>query len=168
MTTIRIACEPPLMIPLGELKVIQGNLKELSKKNYKKLSRAIETCGFTSPINVGKNAQGEWCVMDGTQRVRTILKKVELGEWDFPAVPAVKTLTEDKKDTAKKLIHMASSYGRSNREGLSEYMEAEELTQVDLECVSLAGVDNDNFLESHGPDDESEKCQTCGRKMPTK
>lgn len=164
MNTIRIACEGKTHVPLKDLKVIQGNLKTLTKKRYKKLRRAIEDDGFSFAIHVWVNEVGERCVLDGTQRVRTLEKMVSEG-WFCPDLPVVYVEAASLQEAAKKLLHGASSYGRADEEGLMEFLSEMSLSEDDLSEVALAGLDTDDVKESHGPH-TSEVCEKCGRPMP--
>lgn len=165
MTTIRIACDGAL-VPISELKVIQGDLKTLTKERFNELTKAIEDDGFSFAVHYWVNPEtGEKCILDGTQRYRVASKNIQDGKWAEFQIPTVKIEAPDYKSAVKTLFHGASSYGTPDSQGYYELTESAGLTVVDLQEVALAGIDQkkheENFYREPDfqPGSESEQGQ---------
>jgi len=121
---IEIKCKGSSTAKLGEIHIIQGNLKELTDTNYLKLKDQIIKNGFIAPFFVwskqnGKEKQKD--LLDGTQRKLTLLKmleeKIPMPE-NFPIVD----VDAPDEATAKKIIlALSSQYGKMSEESLFEF-----------------------------------------------
>lgn len=152
MTTIRIACSGEL-IPLNELKPIQGDLKTLTKENFEKLTKAIEQDGWSYAIHYWVNKENEKCILDGTQRHRVATKNVSDGKWALDKVPCVKVEAETFEAALKTLLHGASSYGSPDSQGYYELAETAGLTVEDLKEVALSGIDQEKHEAEYYEDE---------------
>lgn len=148
MIEIKIACEGTL-IPLAELKVIQGNLKTLTKESFADLTAAIENDGWSFPISYWVNDAGEKCILDGTQRHRVATKNIADGKWVLPAVPTNEVKAPDFQAAVLKLLHGASSYGDPDGQGYYELATLAELKVEKLKEVKLAGIDKKKHAKEY-------------------
>lgn len=141
---IEITCEGAAMVAPEKLKVIQGELKSLSLKSYEKLKRSIIKSGFSFVIHVWKNEEGELCILDGTQRHRTVMKMKKEG-WQCPELPIAFVKADSFKDAAKKLLVGAGMYGKPEGQGLYELMSVAGIEIDEIEDVELPGIDLPKF-----------------------
>ena len=132
------------MIPLGDLQPFQRDLKTLSEENYERLRDSIKNEGFVAPIFVWKNK-----ILDGHQRLRVI----EREGWTFPeGIPVVRIKATTEKEAARLLLHIASSYGRVDGQGLFELASHYDLELPDLPTIDLPNFDYESFLLEHYAD----------------
>lgn len=159
MKVIKVKCRAADLVSPHALNVIQGDLKSLSKINYKRLKGKIEKHGFSFAIHVWKDEKGELNVLDGTQRLRVILHEEAEGNWSVPLVPINYVDADSFKDAVDKLLGAASSYGEAEKDGLYELMHLAGLGIEDIQDVSFPGIglkafEYEFFLEGEEPDDE--------------
>lgn len=113
--------------PISELNATQGELKFLSKENYKKLKNNIEKHGFDLPVTVWVDSQGEKWLLDGHQRKRVLEKE----GWDDP-VPYLVVKAPNMNTAAERLLAITSQFGTMTQEGLDEYVANFELPDQDV------------------------------------
>jgi hypothetical protein len=173
---IRIACQGSRLAPLTSLEVIQGDLKELSEKNYNKLRQRIETKGFDAPVFVWENE-----ILDGTQRCRVLGMMLAEG-WELPGglVPVCDIEADSLEEAKERLPGYVSQYGQVTDTGLSEFLAGVEA--VDLDTLVLWGVNLEAMrpaieMEDVGagagqPDQDAEQrrqiqvmCPACGHEF---
>src|SRR4030095_7563525 len=82
MKTIAIRCTAAVNLQLRELTPLQGDLKELSEANFRKLKTSILKNGITFPLFVWQD-DGTNFILDGTQRDRA-LRKLCADGYDIP------------------------------------------------------------------------------------
>jgi hypothetical protein len=131
LEAIRVACEGVDLIDFAELVPLQGDLKSLSKENYERLKRVILELGFSSPFHVWFSHDGKKYILDGTQRYRA-LTKMRLEGHEVPPLPYVKVDAVSKKDAMRKLLTIASQYGKVEGQGLYEFMTEAEMDVNEL------------------------------------
>lgn len=120
--------------PITEFNTTQGDLKFLSKDNYKKLKDNIEKHGFDIPVYIWEDDAGKKWLLDGHQRKRLLEKE----GWLEP-IPYLVVKAPDQQIAAERLLEITSQYGTITQEGLDEYyakfqlpeMEMQELTNFD-------------------------------------
>ncbi len=143
------------LIPIDELEIIQGDLKNLEKDEYEKLKQSILEFGFTSPFHLWDD-DGQLKLLDGTQRLRTLktlrdVEKVELPQ----SLPAVIIDAPDEQTARKILLTLTSQYGRMTDDGLSSFMIE---SGLDLEFLKkytrFPEVTYDDILDSLLPEGE--------------
>lgn len=117
-----IKCKGHQTEPIDRLIEFQGNLKRLSEKNREKLIGSICTKGFIAPIFVWDD-QGEWKLLDGHQRLKTLLWMRQNG-WDIPMLPVDVVEADDEQDAKKKLLAITSQYGEFDIDGYMEFTES--------------------------------------------
>jgi len=136
--TIRVDVEEMRLLDLKDFAPFQGKLKELSKENYTKLRKQIETLGFSEPVSVWKNGTKTY-ILNGHQRLRTL--QVMAGEGvDIPKIPAVYVRAKDKAEAKRKVLALTSQFGNMTTEGLFEFA-----TEAGIAFQELA--DNFRFPE---------------------
>jgi hypothetical protein len=124
MPKLEIRCGGTHSLELEELKDFQGDLKKLSKVNREKLRGSLESLGYSAPIFVwNKN------IIDGHQRRSVLLEMKEQG-WEIPPLPVVNIAAKSKKEAKEKLLHITSQYGKFDRDGLSEFLQELDLSDI--------------------------------------
>jgi DNA modification methylase len=116
---ITVKCKSHTTLPIDRLVEFQGNLKKLSQKNREKLIGSICERGFIAPIFVWDD-QGEYKLLDGHQRLKTLLWMREKG-WDIPIIPVDIIEADSEEDAKKKLLAITSQYGEFDLEGFMDF-----------------------------------------------
>jgi len=127
---VRVECGGFDLIDFHLLVPLQGELKSLSAENYERLKRVILELGFSSPFHVWADGDTPY-ILDGTQRYRTLSKMAEEG-FEIPPLPYVKVDAKDKREAMRKLLALASQYGKVEAPGLYEFMTTAEIDINDL------------------------------------
>jgi hypothetical protein len=143
---VDIKCQGSHEIELKDLTILQGNLKSLSEKNYKKLKKEILELGYSSPIHVW-NREGTHYILDGTQRTRTLTKMSEEG-YEIPPLPVVRVEASSFDDAKRKVLALTSQYGKIENDGLYEFISDSDIT-VDYieESYHFPEVNIDKFKQ---------------------
>lgn len=128
---VRVECDGCDTIDFRALTPLQGELKSLSVENYERLKRVILELGFSAPFHVWFSKDDVPYILDGTQRYRTLTKMAEEG-FEVPPLPFVRIEAEDKRAAMRKLLALASQYGKVEGAGLYEFMNAAEIDINDL------------------------------------
>lgn len=165
---IQIKAAGAITVPLEELVQIQGNLKELSEDNYVKLHDLIVQTGFDSPIQVWENPEGKKLILDGTQRVRVLLKLKEEG-YSIPNLPVDLIYADNLLDARKRLLTKVSEYGHVSEVGLDEFInEADAIIEPDFgELLDIPGIDFDKADNEEKPKREPKEveCPACNNRF---
>lgn len=113
--------------PIADLLPSQGNLKDLSDKNFAKLKSNIENRGFLIPVYTWVDKDGLRYLLDGHQRQRVLTTE----GWTEP-IPYL-TITADTKQQAMAiLLEVTSQYGTITQEGLDEFIGSYELDEAEV------------------------------------
>jgi len=118
---IKIKCKANTTLPLDRLKEFQGNIKKISKENREKLMKSILNNGFIAPLFVWDN-QGEWSLLDGHQRLATLIYMRQKG-YNIPDLPVAIVDADNEEDAKVKLLHITSQYGEFNVDELREFID---------------------------------------------
>lgn len=102
-------------LPLSSLTELQGELKDLTTKNYNKLKRSLSEFGIFVPIFVWQNS-GHNYILDGHQRKRVLVKEGYTGN-----VPVVYVEADNLKEAKGKLLVISSQYGTISQEGYDTF-----------------------------------------------
>jgi hypothetical protein len=146
---IIVKCKAHQTEPIDRLTEFQGNLKRLSEKNREKLIGSICNRGFIAPIFVWDD-HGDWKLLDGHQRIKTLLWMRENG-WDIPMLPVDVIDANDEQDAKKKLLAITSQYGEFDIDGYMEFTESIEIDEtIRLTDGEFAIIGNE--CESDYPD----------------
>jgi len=131
--SVKINCRGADTLPLDELKIIQGNLKQLSPENSDKLMRSIVKHGFIAPIFiwVSGDKYKKYNVLDGTQRI-TVLSKMQERGAKIPDLPVVYINAKTKKEAKEILLKISSQYGVIEKTGLYDFVENIDIDPLDL------------------------------------
>ena len=116
---IEVKCKGADTLPIDRILEFQCGLKTLSKDNEKKLRNSILKFGFIAPFFVWDD-KGEWRLLDGHQRLKTLLKMREEG-YDIPLLPVDYIEADSEEDAKRKLLHITSQYGEFSTEGFENF-----------------------------------------------
>jgi len=141
-------------MPLKDIVELQGNLKELSELNYKKLKASILQHGFAFPLNIATIGGKPYGVIDGHQRHRVLNHMLKEG-FDLPGgtVPVTFTKAADEREAKELILQAVSQYGKVTDDGLSEFMTDAELELDVLAEFEIPDFDVMDFIDSRGPGD---------------
>lgn len=164
MKEIRINCTATQHVNFHNIKIIQGDLKDLTGENYQKLKKQILKHGFVSPIHVWHDGES-YCSLDGTQRLRT-LAALENEGFYIPDIPITEIRADNLAAAKDILLSLVSQYGTINTQGFMEF--AQDLPYPTLkeleEVVTIPGLDfealTNEYLEDH-KDKEDRKPKAC-------
>jgi hypothetical protein len=164
---IIIKCKAHQTEPIDRLTEFQGNLKRLSEKNREKLIGSICNKGFIAPIFVWDD-HGDWKLLDGHQRIKTLLWMREHG-WDIPMLPVDVIEADDEQDAKKKLLAITSTYGEFDIDGYLEFTSDIEIDDTirladgEFECKSnkeIETTEEDNEIPKEPAEKLQEKWKT--------
>jgi len=138
-----------IFLDIFELNEFQGNLKDLSEENYKKLRKNILKNNFCDPFKVWKN-KGKYYILDGHQRYRVLKQMREEGE-KIPKVPCDLIHCKDAKDAKRKVLAYISQYGKITDEGLYEFLDNDLNLEINelAETIDLPDFDIDKFIKGY-------------------
>ena len=176
---VRIACKGSHMVNIHEIELIQKDLKDLSQTNYEKLRGSILKFGFVAPLFIWNKK-----CLDGTQRIRTLLK-METEGYDLPALfPAVDIKAEDEKAAKRVILSVSSQYGKISDQSLYEYISDIDLSFEELDSTfDFSDIDFDKFEKNYFLDEVPKEgkeidldeladglieCPSCSFKFPKK
>ncbi len=131
-------------IPIADLLPTQGNLKDLSEKNYAKLKNTIQRRGFSYPVYVWESQDGLLHLLDGHQRQRILTTE----GWNDP-IPYLKVPAKDLQEAMARLLEITSQYATITQEGIDEFIGTYELNEADVyeatsfDAVNIYGTDID-------------------------
>lgn len=150
---VRIACTGAELLPLSQLTVLQGNLKDLSTENFEKLRRSILELGFIEPFSAWKDPQGTVWIGNGTQRHRVLSHLIAAEGYQVPPVPVNWVEAADIQEFRRKLLSLASSFGMVTEQGLYEYMAESGLKFEEVKAqFSFHEVKFDHFEDNYFKD----------------
>lgn len=102
-------------VPVSALAPFQGELKELTTREYNKLKKSLMENGVIVPFFVWQR-NGTGYILDGHQRERVFQRE----GWELD-VPVIYIDAEDEQDAKQKLLVISSQYGRVTQEGWDEF-----------------------------------------------
>ena len=153
---IQVTCEAAALVAPQKLTIIQGNLKSLSESAYGKLRDEIASQGFSFAIHVWKAPDGKLCILDGTQRIRTVTKMCTDEGYTCPKVPVAFVEADNLKHAVRKLLAGAGMYGKPEKEGLYELLQLSELSLDDVPNIELPGISLPKFRKEFYDDPDEE------------
>ncbi len=109
-----------------------NSFKDLSEKNFDKLTNSFKIHGFITPYFVWKD-KGKYFILDGHQRSR-VLSTLEPNGLE---VPYILIDAKNKQEAAKKLLAIDSRYGKRTAEGEQEFLDIFEIEQGYIEEVAV-------------------------------
>lgn len=124
------------MLPIADLLPTQGNLKDLSEKNYAKLKNTIQRRGFSYPVYVWEDQEGLLHLLDGHQRQRILTTE----GWNDP-IPYLKVPAKDLQEAMARLLEITSQYATITQEGIDEFIGKYDLNEAEVyEATSFDAV----------------------------
>lgn len=100
------------VIDYRKLRILQGDLKTLSKENLTKLCNSIKRYGYFAPAFLWHSGNDFW-ILDATQRYHA-LEQLEKEGFGIPEIPYIEIQASDRKDAGEKLLQITSRYGEVN------------------------------------------------------
>lgn len=147
------------LIDYRKVKPLQGDLKDLTDRNYDKLKNVLIKRGFKVPLFVWKdvrNVEGNivthYWLMDGHQRHRVMMNENILPY----EVPYIEIEAKDQKEAKAQLLEISSQYGTITQEGLDEF--TAELEPTEFENTVFDALPT--FSQENKPNEEE------GNKFP--
>lgn len=151
---IKIACQGADVLDISEMIPIQGNLKDLEKKEYEQLKKEILEDGFSVPFFIWKTETAN-SILDGTQRHRVLTQMREEGD-DVPKLPVNWIEASNLKQAKRKLLAFTSQYGKMTNQGLYEF-NAEDFTMDEMkESFRFSEVDFKKYEAEYFKDQSME------------
>lgn len=129
---VEISCKGERLARLDELCEFQGELKSLSKADYEKLKSNLLDLGFSEPISIWEN-NGKKNILNGHQRVRALLSMRKEGYTVPDLVPINTVEAKDEREAKKKVLSLASQFGKVEKDGLYEFMTQNQITMPEIE-----------------------------------
>lgn len=174
--TVKINCKAAIEIALEDLTPLQGELKELTDANSKKLKQSILKHGITFPFFVWQS-EGKNYVIDGHQRDRVLRKMADEG-YEIPALPTALISAKNRQDAARKILLINSQYGKMTEESLDEFLAENDLSFLELaDELELPAIDERYFADPNsfsaaGEDEQGRldqkapiECPACGNRF---
>lgn len=134
-------------LPIADLLPTQGDLKDLTEKNYNKLKNTIDKRGFSVPVYVWENDKGIKHLLDGHQRQRVLTTE----GWHEP-IPYLKVPAKDLQEAMARLLEITSQYGTITQEGIDEFIARYQLPEA--EVYQATQFDATYFNNQEQADDE--------------
>ncbi len=125
-------CSGSRDVPLNLLKEFQGELKSLSKEDFKKLRDEIINTGMAFPIRIWKDQNGVENIIGGHQTTR-VLRELEHEGYEIPPIPVADIKAKSLEEAKRRVLQDASQYGAIDRQGLYQFM-----VEIDLDMGDLA------------------------------
>lgn len=137
----------------------QGELKDLSDKNYQKLKQVLLKRGFKVPLFIWQH-EGKEYLMDGTQRQRVMIKE-DMQPYEVPYILVeANTVAEAKAQ----LLEISSQYGTIQQDELDKFtaeLESSEFEDTVFDALPDFSREDGN---NSGSQNESKElvCPECG------
>lgn len=147
--TVRIAVAALDTTPIDQVHALQGDLKFLSDEAYAELKSEILNRGFSFALALWRDPEGKLYLLDGHQRVTTLLRMRGDEGYEIPPLPYTLTEAATYQEAALKLLGAASQYGKITYGGLKVFTE-----KFDLRPETLAAsfrfpeIDLKKFVDS--------------------
>ena len=149
---VSIKCKGNRDLSIDQVHDFQGELKNLTSKNYEKLKKLILKLGYSEPISVWLNPKDKkWMILNGHQRLR-VLKTMQKKEgYTVPPIPVSVVEAKDWKEAKAKVLAMTSQFGEITAEGLLHFMEESKLDFGLLEDLRFPELKLDDLIKSESP-----------------
>ena len=118
---VDIRCRSKTSLNLSELTDFQGNLKERTNDDIRRISDSIKQHGFSFPFFVWANG-GQNLIIDGHGRYAALHSLAEEG-YEIPALPVVYIKAETEDMAKALLLQVNSLYGETSSEVLLSIVE---------------------------------------------
>lgn len=137
--------------PIADLLPTQGDLKDLTEINYKKLKNTIEHRGFSYPVYVWEDKDKLLHLLDGHQRQRVLTTE----GWNEP-IPYLKVPAKDLQEAAARLLEITTQYATITQEGIDTYMAKYELDEAEVYAATSFDALKFNKEEAKENEDDLE------------
>lgn len=127
------------------LKNFQGDLKKVSKEEYKKLENSLKTKGNFDIIRVWKSGN-DFFILDGHTRIQFFKEKKVKFNGGYE-VPAVVIHAESEQDAKEKLLLLNSQYGELTKEGLASFVGNQIPAEWFESFIKFTHIDNFEWLK---------------------
>jgi hypothetical protein len=166
---IRVTCDTKLRIPLDEMHGLQGKLKTAPIESYNRFRKLVLKRGVNFSFHVWKEVEKvhsasvakrvaaqkgmsydgatvvKWWIVDGHLR-RLLLTKLRDEEgYTVPDLPCVEIEATSLKDAKQQVLAASSSFHKTTKDGLYEFMNDAGLVYEDLEAFELSDIDLPEF-----------------------
>lgn len=159
MNTINIACKGTRSLSLDEFTPFQGQLKDLSDKQFASFRKELVEHGVNRPMLVWLHKETNF-VLDGHQMLRVLLVLRDKEHFVVPALPVVDVVAASRSEAKRKLLGLASVYGRVNSDGLYEYLHDAELDVSTIESISIPEFKLSDFRDEYVEHDKVKREKT--------
>lgn len=138
------------------LEPVQGNLKNLTESNYKKLLKSVQDHGFFVPVFVWQDG-GHNYLLDGHGRLRVLKKEtIEFENTGFD-IPVYYIKADNLDQAKKKLLKITSQYQTITQEGYDAFTaELPEAELMDVNFDALQFGSQEETEEDEPPEVSSE------------
>jgi hypothetical protein len=141
-------------IKISLIQELQGNLKDLSEINYKKLLSRLQKKGFLYPLYLWFDSKKVPYTLDGKQRHRVIEK--EYGADTM--LPYIEVKAANKTEAKKEILAISSDYGTVTKDGFDEF--TADFAEIDFEEIHLETT-FDNWMDKENEqEDKSDKIKS--------
>lgn len=133
---LKISCESKDYLKLEEITEFQGELKERTEDDIRKMINSFKKFGFSIPFFIWKNEGKNFC-LDGHGRILA-LKTLDSRGFLIPPLPVV-YVGEDidnERDARDLLLRLNSSYGKMSKESVLEFIGDFEIDVTNFELPS--------------------------------
>lgn len=144
---VEIKCSGAETMDIDEMTPFQGNLKDLSYVDYKKLRSQILDLGFSEPIGIWKN-DGKNFVISGHQRLRVLHELRKTEGYFVPAIPVSIIEAKTEYEAKKKILAMASVFGEVKDDGLFQFMSENNIDIPTFDDFKFPEIDQESFKEN--------------------
>lgn len=147
-----VAPKDASFIDYRKLEPFQGELKDLTEENYKKLLTSIKDEGFFVPVFVWQH-EGKNYLLDGHGRKRVLDKEQIEFENTGYEIPCYFIPGDSFKQAKKRLLKITSQYQTITYEGFQAFIdeaeipEAEIVDTVHFDALSLLGQEPEPEVE---------------------
>ena len=146
---LKIACQGAAVVQLDQLKEFQGELKTLNKDAFEMLKKELVQTGFAFPFHVWRGPDGARNLIGGHQRKRVLQAMQEEG-WVIPPLPVVWVEAADLKEAKRRVLQDVSQYGKSEGQGLYQFVHHFQLDVEDLaSSFRLPEIRLPEFIEEY-------------------
>lgn len=114
-------------IPITDLLPSQGDLKDLTDANYKKLKNVLLNRGFSVPVYIWEDSKKVKWLLDGHGRQRVMTAE----GWTEP-IPYLKIPAKDMQEAMARLLEITSQYQSITQEGIDQFIAKYELPEAEI------------------------------------
>lgn len=141
------------VIKLGKIKWkeanwFQGELKELSVGNLKKLKQSIIKHDFADPLKIWNDGEKD-NILDGHQRKLALEDLTKDGVIVPEELPAIWIDCKDKKEAAELVLAYNSQYGKVSHDTLYKFHHDMKLDLGSLENIDIPEINIDLFKDMY-------------------